>query len=1067
MATASTIQQQFLFLERMQPGNSAYNMPTLFHIQGVLNAEVLKSNLSEIAHRHEILRTTFAEKGGIFHPIVHDDLPLDFQTELLPNTGQDNAALLDRIERAIKCAFNFDRAPLWRTRIFRLSDNECYLLFVMHHTLTDLRSKTLFSTELKLLYNAKIAQESSSPVLPVICQYSEYSQWEEQFIGSDAFNKMVAFWTNETLGVNQTIDLSTDYPRPTFLKLEGAATELFIDADSMTSVRQFCSENQIPTFLFLLTAYAVLLHRYTGKQDFMIGIPFTNRRNGNHKEAMGSFVNMLPIPVRFDEEMTFADCLKRIRKTMLLAHRNQEITLKSIISATNPARTLSHNPLFQTGFTFEPPMQLALNGAECTPIKVHNHGAQLDLHASLWEADDTLSGFIEYNTSLFKKETIQRLVDNYKAVVLSAITVWQQPLSQLEILSVTERDRILRAFNTPCVNVNEYWPVPHALEAWAKKAPDRIAAVGKGRQISYQQLNAKANQLARHLTTPGPIQGQAIGIYMDRSIEELIAILAVLKAGATYVPIDPMFPEERINYMIEQSRISTILTEQSVSALLKQNGLQITCVNESQPLIEKESASNLDLEIAPDALAYIIHTSGSTGRPKGVKIPHGALSNFLQSMAIEPGMTDQDSLLAVTTLSFDIAMLELLLPLTVGAKVVIASNETAMSGALLLEAIQTHQITILQGTPVTWRMLIDAGWQKQIPLKVLCGGEAMPRDLAEALLERSDEVWNMYGPTETTIWSTCHRLTTAEGPILVGKPIANTTIYVLNDHLRPVPIGVPGHLYIGGKGLAQGYQNNSEETARSYISSPPELGSSSLIYKTGDIAKFHDNGDLEIMGRSDHQVKLRGYRIELGEIETQLSKHPDIKASVVVAMEREPGIKTLVAFYTLNGTIEPVISQLRLYLGQTLPDYMIPSYYTPLATMPLTPNGKINRRALPRPEFKRPNLGHDYVAPAAGPEAEIAGLWGKILRIDPVGINDAFFEIGGNSLLAVKFLTEFKSEYNYDISLLTLFQYPTIRSLANHIAQNEDRSDAPPSGTNNRAMQRQNALNAIRQRRSR
>jgi amino acid adenylation domain-containing protein len=1065
MATASTIQQQFLFLERMHPRNSAYNMPSLFHIQGELNDEALQASLSKIAQRHDILRTTFAEKGGIFHPTVHDDLPLDFQIEPLTHIDKDHTALFERIEQAIKNPFNFDRAPLWRTRIFRLSDHECYLLFVMHHTLTDLRSKTIFSSELEQLYNAYIAQQS--PVLPTICPYAEYSQWEERFIGSDAFNRMVAFWKNETQGVNQTIDLSTDYPRPTFLKLEGAASELFIDADRMTSVRQFCSENQIPTFLFLLTAYAVLLHRYTGKPDFMIGIPFTNRRNENHKEAMGSFVNMLPIPVRFDAEMTFLECLKRIRKTMLLAHRNQETTLKAIISATNPARTLSHNPLFQTGFTFEPPMQLTLDGAECTPIKVHNGGAQLDLHASLWESGDTLSGFIEYNTSLFKKETIQRLVDNYKAVIDSALTHPQEALPKLEILSEAERNKILHAFNSPRVNVDHYWPVPLALEAWAKKAPDHLAAVDTDRRFSYQQLNAKANQLARYLTARGPIQGQAIGIYMDRSVEKLIAILAVLKAGAAYVPMDPIFPEKRIDDIIEHAQISSLLTERSVNARLAQKSLESICVDDEWNQIEKEDDSDLNLEIAPDALAYIIYTSGSTGRPKGVKIPHGALSNFLQSMAIEPGLTDKDSLLAVTTLSFDIAMLELFLPLTVGAKVIIASSETAMSGALLLEAIQTHQITVLQGTPVTWRMLIDAGWQKQTALKVLCGGEAMPRDLAEALLERSDEVWNLYGPTETTIWSTCHRLTTAEGPILVGKPIANTTTYVLNDHMRPVPIGVPGNLYIGGAGLAQGYQNNPEETARAYIPAPPDLGTTGLIYKTGDIAKFHDHGDLEIMGRSDHQVKLRGYRIELGEIETQLNKHPDIKESVVVAMEREPGIKTLVAFYTLNGPLEPIISQLRSYLGQILPDYMIPSYYMPLAIMPLTPNGKINRRALPRPELQRSNLGHDYVAPTTGPETEIAELWKKILHIDPVGINDAFFEIGGNSLLAVKFLTELKSEYHYDISLLTLFQYPTIHALAHHIAQSGDHSDEPAAGTNNRAQQRQNALNAIKQRRSR
>ena len=447
-------------------------------------------------------------------------------------------------------------------------------------------------------------------------------------------------------------------------------------------------------------------------------------------------------------------------------------------------------------------------------------------------------------------------------------------------------------------------------EKQAFKHPERIAAMDEhGKNISYADLNARANQLARHLIQLEPTEGKLIGIFMTRTVDMLTALLAVLKAGAAYVPVEPSFPEERIRYMLGHSQVATVLTDSRTTDLLDSNIPHKICVDKIEDQLKQESCENPDIQITPESPAYVIYTSGSTGNPKGVEIPHGALSNFLQSMATEPGLNADDSLLAVTTLSFDISMLELFLPLTAGAKVIIASRETALDGTRMLQSIRKHDISILQATPMTWRMLIAAGWTRQDALKVLCGGEPLPPDLAAELLERSDQVWNMYGPTETTIWSTCHHITTAEPPISVGKPIANTSVYVLNEQLNPVPIGVSGALYIGGTGLANGYQHNQELTETVFIKPPTGITESNLIYNTGDIARFDESGNLEILGRSDHQVKISGFRIELGEIEAQLASHPAIKECVVSAKDHPQGNKSLVAFYTQHAPI--AFSELR------------------------------------------------------------------------------------------------------------------------------------------------------------
>ncbi len=1067
MTSASSIQQQFLFLAKLHPQSSAYNVPALYHVTGNLDTGLLEKSLVSIMNRHDILRTSFIMGNEGFQQKVHSFLPLDIKYVALPS-GIDRRKLFHFINKEIVEPFSFiHETPLWRTRIFQLDNDECYLLFVMQHSLIDLHSYRIFISELEIHYRSFLANDPE-PALPNPEPYSDYCKWESEFLdpNNTDFLGMKDFWCKQLSGINQSLDFPTDFNRPGFLTLEGTAESLQIDPSTHEAIKQFCTENQMTPFLFMQAIWLCLLHRYSGKDSFITGVPFTNRRLEKHKSIMGCFVNMLPIPVRFGEKMPFLDLVRQLRKTMLLAHRNQELTIKSIIAAVNPERSLSQNPLFQNGFTFEPPMQLHLGNTRCEAIKVHHGGAQLDLMMSLWEDGDTLSGFVEYNTRLFSRETIMRLSDNYKALIDSALQTPDSAIDSLEILSRAERQYLLKTINTPRVSISSFPDVCRLVETRVGQAPNATAAADGSRSLSYAELNARANQLARHMLKLDSGGNNLVGILMTRGIDMLVAVLAVLKSGKAYVPIEPTFPPERIAYMVDHAGLHTILTDDAAKGFLKTNVRTVLSMDGLQPELSKENPDNLDIEIQPASTAYVIYTSGSTGLPKGVEIPHQALSNFLQSMAREPGMSDNDVLLAVTTLSFDISILELLLPLVTGGTTVIASREATIDGALLLKAIHDHGITIMQATPMTWRMLIDAGWDGQPPLRVLCGGEAFPPDLLGLLLDRSNDVWNMYGPTETTVWSTCQRITTPDTPILVGQPIANTSVCVLDGFLRPVPIGVSGNLYIGGKGLAKGYLNNPELTGKAFITPPGDIGIAGPIYKTGDIAKFHPNGCLEILGRADHQVKVRGFRIELGEIESHLSKYPLVRECVVVALKREASGPYLVAYYlpVVPGTING--SEIREHLSRMLPGYMIPDLYVELDSMPRTANGKIDRKALPAPDTNRHRITQAYAPPVSEVENELAQIWESVLGITTVGIDDKFFELGGSSLMAMGLLTKLDSKYRHSLSVTSIFQYPTIRSLAAHIQEcNQGNLQPAASTAADRITQRNKHLDSLRERR--
>jgi amino acid adenylation domain-containing protein len=603
-----------------------------------------------------------------------------------------------------------------------------------------------------------------------------------------------------------------------------------------------------------------------------------------------------------------------------------------------------------------------------------------------------------------------------------------ESLARLSLLTTAERERLLVEWNDTYAEYPRHRCVHQLFEEQVGRTPEATAVVFENQELSYRELNSRANQLAHHLLKLGVGPDSLVGICVQRSPDLIVGLLGIWKAGGAYVPLDPQYPLDRLSFMLQDSRLKVLITEKPFQSKFSAYKVQLVCIDES---ISKERNENCLGGSKPDNLAYVIYTSGSTGKPKGVQICHESLVNFLVSMRSSPGLAPEDSLLAVTTISFDIAALELYLPLIVGARLVLATRETAVDGYLLQKTLASTAITVMQATPATWRLLLEAGWQGGNNFKTLCGGEALPRDLAVELLKRVSSVWNMYGPTETTVWSTTSRIASADGPITIGRPIANTEVYVLDDHLEPVPVGAPGELYIGGAGVARGYLNRPELTAEKFIAHPfhnPESGA--RLYRTGDLARFRANGELECLGRIDNQVKVRGFRIELGEIESILGQYPGVKESVVTAREDTPGDKRLVAYMVVRQAQSVEVDALREFLKQRLPDYMLPSQFVFLEALPLTPNGKVDRRALPMPPqlTVTPQSGH--VAPRNQIESRLAKIWESVLSVRPVGVKENFFELGGHSLLVAKLLRRIEHAFGKKLSMAAIFEAPTVEQLS-------------------------------------
>ena len=992
---ASIAQASLWFLRQVMPYKSPYNIAVRFRLSGELDADLVVHALREIVRRHESCRTTFTAVDGSVVQVIHADMPADVSV-IDFSAAADPEEQTQRLEYSIASEpFDLERGPMVRARILRVSPRDHCLVVVMDHIVADGMSLGVIWKELEALYAAMRAGCASPLPLPVK-QYLACVEAQNQWLQTPAFARQLHFWKAHLAGA-APCDLPTDRPRPPIKSFRGNMIHSRIQRAMYDRIRTLESTVSTSVFTIMLAALEILLARISGQSDITVLVPVACSNRFNAEQVVGYFANMIVLRNDVRDDLPFLDFLKNVRTEVMAGLLRQDVPFQQVIKKIAPKRSLGHDPLASVGFSFLPTRgsKLELPGVSATYREISNGGAKFDLHFFVAEVAGELSFTTEYNSDIFDQTTIKRFIEHYLVLLEAVVAEPAATVAALPILSPAERQRLLVDCNATAADY-PFTTIVELTRTTAARLPDRVAATFRAASLSYAELDRRSNQVARCLLARGVAPGVLVGIAVERSLGMLVGMLGILKTGAAYVPIDPAYPRERLAFMAEDSCLRGLVSEERLAGLVAHE--TVLRIDADAREIEAQSSAPLELALDPESIAYVIYTSGSTGKPKGVQIPHRALVNFLVTMAERPGLSESDRLLAVTSLSFDIAGLELWLPLMVGAHVEIADRDTAMDGAALRARVESGQVTVLQATPSTFRLMIEAGWTRSPNLKILVGGEATSRELADQLLDRAAAVWNMYGPTETTVWSTIHPLRKGE-PILIGRPIANTQIYVLDGHLQPRPIGAVGEIFIGGGGVAVGYLNRPELTKERFIASPFGPG---RIYRTGDLGRFHPDGTIECLGRVDFQVKVRGHRIELGEIEASLMAFPEIVQSVAVAREDVPGDVRLVVYFVAPNAA-PAADALCDHVRKSLPNYMLPQHFVALASMPLMPNGKIDRKALPRPDtLAEPSGRRLRGEPQTETEKLLADVWGGLLRISGIGVEDNFFDLGGHSLLAMQ-----------------------------------------------------------------
>ncbi|MDB6023733.1 MAG: Amino acid adenylation domain protein [Pedosphaera sp.] len=755
---------------------------------------------------------------------------------------------------------------------------------------------------------------------------------------------------------------------------------------------------------------------------------------------MGHSVNLLPVRSRCEGGLPFTAYLQTLKQLMLDAHDHQNFTYGNLIQKLNLPRDSSRVPLLSVSFNvIRAPRDVQFSGLAAEFSLAPKGFNVFDLSVDVVDTEAELRLDCRFNLDLFEAPTMQRWLGHWQTLLEATIKQPERAIAELPVLDDAERQRILVEWNHTEASFPQNECLPQLFEAQVRHDPNAIALAFDGQRLTYHELNQRANRLAHYLKQQGVGAETLVAVCLERSFELVIGLLAILKAGGAYVPLDPNYPSERLEFILQDARAAMLLTQESLLKNLP-GAPRVICLDPELSAIGTQSETNSIQGATQENLAYVLYTSGSTGKPKGVQISHRALVNFLCSMGREPGLAASDILLAVTTLSFDIAGLELWLPLTVGAQVVIARSDTAREAKRLAALLQECRATVMQATPATWRMLLEAGWQGNPRLKVLCGGEAWGRDLAEALLPECGSLWNMYGPTETTIWSGVTRVEPGDSP-MIGRPIANTQFYVLDARMQPVPIGVAGELHIGGEGLARGYLNRPELTKEKFVADPFHTETGARLYKTGDLVRHHASGKIEFLGRMDHQVKIRGFRIELGEIETVLRRHPNVREATVTARDDQAGGKRLVAYAVARQPPPPTTRELQDLLAGQLPDYMMPAAFVMLDALPLTPNGKVDRKSLPEPEGRIET--EEFVPPSTPAELAMAKLWCEVLGVKQVGLNDNFFLLGGHSLMATQLISRLEKFHQVEVSLRDVFDSPTITAMSRWLEKKETKIGDP------------------------
>ncbi|WP_445299506.1 amino acid adenylation domain-containing protein [Microcoleus sp. B3-A4] len=1037
----SFAQQRLWFLDQLMSGTPLYNLPNALRLKGSLNVTALEQSLSEIVRRHEALRTTFSAVNGqpiqVIHPAVTLLLPI-VDLRKLPETEREAEAQRLAAEEAQR-PFDLVNEQLFRVKLLHLGQEEYCLLLTMHHIVSDGWSLGVFMRELTALYEAFSTEKSSSlPELPI--QYADFGVWQNEWLVGEVLEVQLNYWKRHLGGQLPVLELPTDRPRPPVQTYRGARQSLELPKKSSDALKALSQQEGVTLFMTLLAVFQILLYRYTGQEDVIVGSPIANRNRVEIEGLIGFFVNTLVLPTELSGEPSFRELLGRVREVALGAYAHQDLPFEKLVEELQLERDLSRNPLFQVMFVLQnaPISALEFRGLSLTPLEVHNGTAKFDLTLELEESAEGIRGWFEYNTDLFDTLTITRMANHFQTLVEGIVANPEQRLWGLPLLSAAQQHQLLVEWNNTQTDYPNQTCIHQLFEAQVERTPNAVAVVFENEQLTYQQLNYRANQLAHHLQKLGVEPEMLVGICVERSLEMIVGLLGILKAGGAYLPLDPSYPQDRLAFMLEDAQVSVLLTQQKLIAGFSEYKAQRFCLDTDWEVIAQESEEKPVIRVTADNLAYTIYTSGSTGKPKGVLVTH---QNLVHSTSARISYYSEPvtSFLLLSSFGFDSSIAGIFWTLCQGGILVLPPDKFQQELLQLTKFIAQHQISHLLSLPSLYSLILEQAEPQQLTClrSVIVAGEPCSRELVErhTKLLAHTSLFNEYGPTEGTVWSSVYHcqpsgLTTQ---VPIGRPIANMQIYLLDKYLSPVPIGVPGEIYIGGAGIARGYLNRPELTNQKFIPNPFSAEPGQRLYKTGDLARYLSDGNIEFLGRLDHQVKIRGFRIEQGEVESTLLQHPTVRETTVIAREDIPGDKRLVAYVVPNPEQTPTIDELRRFLKQKLPDYMVPSAFVLLDALPLTPNGKVDRRALPAPDQSRPDQSVTFVAPRSPIEQQLVDIWAEVLRLEQVGIHDNFFELGGHSLLATQVISRLRQAFGVELPVRTLFEAPTVADLGTRL----------------------------------
>ncbi len=1048
----SFAQQRLWFLDQLEPNSAFYNIPAAVRLTGELDEEALEKTFSEIVRRHEVLRTSFRVSEGRPVQVISEPEPFKIEVEDISQKDEeegDREAERIAVEESQK-PFDLAAGPMIRVRLIRRGQQEHVLVVVMHHIISDGWSMGVMIREMAVLYEA-YREGRELPLEELEIQYADYAVWQRECLQGEVLERQVEYWKQQLEGAPPLLELPTDRPRPAVQTYRGSEHGFAISESVSEGLRELSRREGVTLFMTMLAAFQVLLSRYTGQEQIIVGTPIAGRTRGETEELIGFFVNTLVMKGEVRGKESFREMLKGVRETALGAYGHQNVPFEMLVEQMQPERSLSHSPLFQVAFALhKPPKDIPdVIGLSLSQIGVENQTSKFDLTLSLTETRNTLFGLVEYSTCLFDISTISRMTEHFQTLVESIVTNADQQISELRMLSEAEQRQLLVEWNDTTRDYPSSLCIQELFQKQVELTPDAVAVIFGKDFLTYAELNRRANQLSGYLRERGVGLEVRVGICVERSVEMIVGLLSILKAGGIYVPLDPQYPKERLAFMLADADIRVLLTQKHLVESLPEHNVGIVCLEEWDK-INRFSEENPTSTATAEDLAYVIYTSGSTGGPKGVCVTHRAVNrlvintNYIQ-------LDSNDKIGQAANCSFDAATFEIWGALLNGAKLVGITKDVALSPEEFARHIQQEDISVLFLTTALFNQIARTAPEGFSNLRcLLFGGEAVdPECVREVVLKgKPERLLHVYGPTENTTFSSWEEVEEVDidaRTIPIGKPISNTKIYVLDREMRPVPKGVAGELCITGDGLARGYWGSSKITAERFVPDPHSDERGGRLYRTGDEVRYWEDGRIEFIGRKDNQVKMRGYRIELGEIETALASHAGVREAVVVARTEEAGDKRLVGYVVAEEDQAPTANELKQHLKESLPEYMIPSVIIMLDEMPLTANGKVDRQALPEP--MREDFGQEYVAPATATEEILANLWAEVLRVEKVGREDNFFELGGHSLLATQLISRVRETFEVEIGLRELFERPTVADLAKsiEIARGTGKEKAAPA----------------------